>query len=443
MKSKKWAGWSLTVVLGTMIVASGCGSSSSSGTDSSSEGKESTTPKTEVKESSKASPVVVKAWYHQYGEKEAVDFLNTWTDEFNKSQDKIKLETTIVAGGTQDYYSKLSTAFASGAGPDLFEMDAADFSKYISSGIAEPLDDLITGDIRADFSENSLAGNSRDGKLYAVPFLIDSIGLYYDKDVLSAAGVEPPKTWDELKAAAKKLTTADRKGLVVSPIRGGYQNYEFWPFLWAAGGDVLDASGKSTYDSDATRKALQLYRDLAKDGSIYTTLQTDSWDINYLLSGKAAMQLSGIWATPTIEKSGKNIGLLPYPAVDAAGKQTSTLGGWSMIVNSKGHIAEAKDVIKWFWLDGTDRMGQMNTIGGFHLAPRKSVLEAKKDIYAKPLYKDWVDTVVPLGRKDLSLPPEVVTATNDAVQDALFSMDKDIDSIVKDASKKVDEALNK
>lgn len=127
---------------------------------------------------------------------------------------------------------------------------------------------------------------------------------------------------------------------------------------------------------------------------------------------------------------------MPYPAVDAQGKQTSTLGGWNMIVSSKGHQAEAKEAIRWFWLEGTDRMGQFNTIGGFHLAPRKSVLEAKKDIYSKPIYKDWVDTVVPLGRKDLSLPPEIVTATNDAVQEALFSMDRSIDAIVKDTDKK-------
>ncbi|WP_339314272.1 ABC transporter substrate-binding protein [Paenibacillus sp. FSL R10-2734] len=443
MISRKWANGSLAVILGSMLVVSGCGGNSNTkSTEGNTSGNASTTTNA-PKEKAESNPVVVEAWYHQYGEKEAVDFLNTWTDEFNKSQDKIKLKTTIVAGGTQDYYSKLSTAFASGAGPDLFEMDASDFSKYITSGIAAPLDDLISGNIRADFSENSLQGNSRDGKLYAVPFIIDAIGLYYDKDVLSAAGVEPPKTWDEFRAAAKQLTTVDRNGLVVSPIRGGYQNYEFWPFLWAAGGNVLDDSGtKSTFDSDATRKALQLYRDLSQDGSIAKTLQTDSWDINYLLSGKTAMQLSGIWATPTIEKSGKNIGLLPYPAVDASGKQTATLGGWSAIVNSKGHVAEAKEVIKWFWLDGTDRMGQINTIGGFHLAPRKSVLEAKKDIYSKPLYKDWVDTVVPLGRKDLSLPPEVVTATNDAVQQALFTTD-DIDKIVKDAEKRLQEALNK
>ncbi|MEC0227680.1 ABC transporter substrate-binding protein [Paenibacillus alba] len=435
MRTKNWSKSSIAAILGLMIVSSGCSSNPSTSTTSDS---------SKPAESSSGNPVVVKAWYHQYGEKEAVEFLNNWTAEFNKSQSKIKLETTIVAGGVADYYSKLSTAFASGAGPDFFEMDASDFSKYVSSGIAAPLDDLITGDIRKDFNEKALAGNTSNGKLYGMPFIIDAIGLYYDKDVLKAANIQPPKTWDELRDAAKKLTTPERKGFTLSPIRGGYQNYEFWPFLWAAGGNVLDDSGKkSTYDSDATRKALQLYRDLAKDGSIYTTLQTDSWDINYLLSGKTAMQLSGIWATPTIEKSGKNIGLVPYPAVDAQGKQTSTLGGWNMIVNSKGRQAEAKEVIRWFWLEGTDRMGQFNTIGGFHLAPRKSVLEAKKDIYSKPIYKDWVDTVVPLGRKDLSLPPEVVTATNDAVQEALFSMDRNIDTIVKDADKKVKEALAK
>ncbi len=389
--------------------------------------------------------VVVKAWYHQYGEKEAIEFLNQWTDEYNASQDKITLETTVVSGGVQDYYNKLTTAFASGEGPDIFEMDAADFLKYYQVGITTPLDDLISGDIRADFSEAALNSYTMpDGKLHAMPFIIDAIGLYYDKDALAEAGVAPPTTWDELKDAAKKLTTPERKGLVISPVAGGYAQYEFWPFLWAAGGNVLDTSGqKSAFDSDGTRKALQLYRDLSESGVIFPSLQSDSWDISYLLNGQTAMQICGIWATPKVEASKKNIGLIPYPAVDSSGKPTSVVGGWNIIINSKSkHIAEAKEVVKWTWLEGTDRMGQFNTVGGFHLAPRKSVLEAKKDIYGKPIYADWVNTVAPLGQKSLSLPPEVASTVQGAIQKALFQKTP-IDQLVTDTDAELQALLNK
>lgn len=391
-----------------------------------------------------ADRIVIQAWFHQYREEEALHFLNSWTDEFNDSQNKIELETTIVAGGVEDYYSKLTLAFASGEGPDLFEMDATDFYKYYESGIAAPLNDLLVGDVKDDFQKDILSYYTIEGKLYGIPFIVDAIGLYYDKDALEAEGLSPPTTWEELLATAEVLTTEDRKGLVITMLSGGYQTYEFWPFLWAAGGSVLDQSGKkSTFDSTSTRLALQLYRDLIADEFILSSLQTEAQDIQYLLNEQAAMQFSGIWATPKIVSSNKNIGLVPYPAINEDGQQLSVVGGWNMLVNSNSaHVDAAKEVIKWFWIDETTRMEKFNTIGGFHLAPRKSIIEGKSTVYSQPLYRDWVENVVPLGEKALSLSPEVGNIVNEAIQMALFNQEVSIDEIVKNAHEKINHVLD-
>lgn len=441
MRVKQYLGILLVVMLMVLSACSGNNSSSNSG--SSSESAPSSAASSEASGEANGKPVVVKAWFHQYGEKQSLEFLQQWTEEYNQSQNKIKVDLTIVAGGSNDYSNKLNTAFASGEGPDIFELSASDFVKFQGAGIVAPLDDLLTSDLKADIAPNLLAPYTVENKLYAIPFALDAFGLFYDKDVLSKANVEPPKTFDELKAAAKKLTTDNMKGLIMSPNPGGYQNAEFYPFLWNAGSDVLDATNKaSVFGGEGTVKALSLYREMMKDGSIPKQLETDSWDIQYLLNGQGAMQLSGVWTTPQIESSGKNIGLVPYPAVEAGGVQTTVLGGWSMMANANSeNLDAAKEVVRWLWLDNPQRMADFNTIGTFHLPTRNSAIVLKKDLFEKPLYKEWVE-MFKNGRKELSLPPEVATILTDSISNALFN-DTAVDQIVKEADEKIKSVLSK
>src|SRR5690606_16527157 len=121
-----------------------------------------------------------------------------------------------------------------------------------------------------DYFENTLAPITFDGKIYAFPSNMGMLALYYDKKVLAEAGIEPPKTWNELIESAKQLTTEDRYGLLVETNEGAYQNYEFYPFVWMNGGDILSQDGKEVLvkKNDAVKKALQFYRDIMNSGAV-------------------------------------------------------------------------------------------------------------------------------------------------------------------------------
>jgi len=110
-----------------------------------------------------------------------------------------------------DLVQKVLLAAASGSLPDIIYVDNSDVAQLADGGFILPLSDV---GLSTDGFVPALAalGNYK-GTDYALPSANNTIALYYNIDLLKAAGVEPPKTWEELKAAAKKLSKDQVYGL--------------------------------------------------------------------------------------------------------------------------------------------------------------------------------------------------------------------------------------
>ena len=119
------------------------------------------------------------------------EFFKSLPDLYAQVNPQVKI--TVQTVPWDDYLgTKLEAAFAAGAGPDLFFVSPGTIGKYINSGIAYSLNAFMTDTIVSDFSPSSIKGVSIGDKIYAIPFEIELVGLYYDADVLAAAGVQPP-----------------------------------------------------------------------------------------------------------------------------------------------------------------------------------------------------------------------------------------------------------
>ncbi|HTP59436.1 MAG TPA: extracellular solute-binding protein, partial [Spirochaetia bacterium] len=155
------------------------------------------------------------------------EFFKSLPDLYAKVNPNVKI--TVETVPWDDYLgTKLAAAFAAGAGPDLFFVSPGTIGKYINSGIAFALNPYLTSKQISDFSASSIRGVSIGDKIYAIPFEIEMIGLYYDADALAAAGVQPPKSWDDLKAAALKLKTDKRAGITIEVSKGAYQTFTWY-----------------------------------------------------------------------------------------------------------------------------------------------------------------------------------------------------------------------
>jgi multiple sugar transport system substrate-binding protein len=112
------------------------------------------------------------------------------------------------------YEQELLQAFASGTGPDVYEIHndwLPKYQQYLQPAPSSVIDVQQLNNNFAPVVANDFIGS--DGKIYALPLSIDDIALYYNKDILGGAGIAtPPKTWDELDADVKLITKQNSTG---------------------------------------------------------------------------------------------------------------------------------------------------------------------------------------------------------------------------------------
>ena len=133
-----------------------------------------------------------------------------------------------------DLVQKVLLAAASGSLPDIIYVDNSDVAQLADAGFILPLSEV---GLSTDGFVPALAalGNYK-GTDYALPSANNTIALYYNIDLLKAADVEPPKTWDELKAAAKKLSKDQVYGLAFPGIANEQGTFHTSTFVWSNGG---------------------------------------------------------------------------------------------------------------------------------------------------------------------------------------------------------------
>ncbi|MEU6841798.1 sugar ABC transporter substrate-binding protein [Streptomyces sp. NPDC046716] len=314
----------------------------------------------------KGAKVTLTQWYHQYGEEGTQAAVKRYAEQYTKANPDVAVNV-VWGADTSQYETKLNAALLGADAPDIFEL--GDFrAEMARKGQLAPLDDVY-GSAKDGFNKADLDYLTVDGKLYGIKTIDDVMVLFYRRSMLKKAGVTPPTTFDELVDAAKKLTDGDVKGLFL-----GNDGIGDSPYLlaWSQGKDLID--GKKVVYADAASSISGL-RDLHTDKSLLLGFTTDWYDAGAFTQGAAAMQWCGLWALPTIEKAlGDDFGVVPWPAHGATGRPVARLGGWTQAVNAKSkHVEEAKNYLKWLWIEQADIQIDWAVKYGFHVPPQTEV----------------------------------------------------------------------
>ncbi|MEO3800652.1 sugar ABC transporter substrate-binding protein [Nonomuraea sp. B1E8] len=187
---------------------------------------------------------------------------------------------------------KVTTALVSKKGFDLVVLGPDQIPQYAQQGTIEPVDDIVAP-AKASYLPNSLTALTVDGKLYGVPIYQTITAPIYNKKLFSEAGVNKvPETLDELKEAAPKLA-AKKVAILDYPGKPEVTlNQSFYPILWANGGTVFAADGKSVvFNGPEGVASLQLLLDLKAAGGLPPNTASKGNDIEggLLAAGKTAM----------------------------------------------------------------------------------------------------------------------------------------------------------
>ncbi|MGI5503663.1 ABC transporter substrate-binding protein [Lentzea sp. CA-135723] len=348
----------------------------------------------------------LRQWYHAYGEPGVQQAVERYAQAYGK----VPVDVQWNPG---DYDSKLATALLSGTGPDVFE--ATTQVSAVRAGQLTPLDDVIAS-ARDDFTASILAGHTVDGQLYGIPQAVDVQMLFYRKSMLAAAGVSPPSTVDELVDAARRLTTSGVKGLFAGNDAG--VKVLAGPALWSAGLDYVTPEHQVGFDDPVAAEAIGKLRSLQTSGALLLGAVKDWSEPDAFTQGLVAMQWTGLWTVPAVQKAlGDDFGVLPWPRLNASGRASVPVGAYGAMVNARSaKVAEAKEFVRWLWVERTDYQADFNQSYGFHIPPRSSLASA-----AEKLKTGAGAEAVTLVRDNAksSNPPDWTSAMRTAFEDAV------------------------
>ena len=357
--------------------------------------------------------------------KTQVDWFVKMADDWNK-QSETKVQLDYVANNDYVNGSKLSTAFASGSGPDIFLISPGDFLRYYNGGVLLDLTPYISPEAQADFPEGIIGSRKVDGKIYGVPMELEPMAFYYSKKAFDEAGLNEnnvPKTWDELLELGKKLTTKDRYGLLFETTPGYYQNFTWYPFMWQGGAEFQTKDGKSAFDSPGVVQALKLWQDAVNSGAAPRQVNSGGWDVVANLgAGSCAIQNCGIWGISAMDSNAKDVpyGIFKLP-IPKGGKYVTVGGGWAFVANAKGKNPEAAGkFIAWALAsmdkDSIQREADWSTVAKSDMPTRSSVLTQSADVLNKGNLGIFTKDILPGVRAEPRLPPEVYKIISDAIQ---------------------------
>src|ERR687885_1954449 len=277
--------------------------------------------------------------------------------DFTAKNPGITVEPEIVP--FDDHFTKLQREFAGGNAADVFHLNTANAAAFTFGNQLLPVDDRLTqaGLKRDDFIKESLdIYEYLDGKLYVVPFYLDSMGFAYNQDLLAKAGVPTPKDlqaqgkwdWNALRDMAKELTSGDGPERVHGFLAQNDGQTGYFNFIFANGGDLWNADRTRTaLDQPPAMEALQFMADLIlkdKTSPDPQALQTQA-KLPRFYGQKLAMFLAGSfniinlrsnikdfsWDVTLMPKGKQQVGFIHALAHGIYGKSPNADAAWELV----------------------------------------------------------------------------------------------------------------
>ncbi len=195
-----------------------------------------------------AAPAPTEVTLQLFGDPAEVAGYRQLITAFEAKHPDVKVRLVPI-GKQKDHMAKLTTAFSGGTPPDLFLLNYRRFGQFAAKGVLEPLGPRLEKSAvlhERDLYSPAVEAFKLDGRLECIPQNVSSLVVYWNRGLFQRLGVPPPKpdwTWDDFRKTAQALTRdedgdgrMDVHGLAFEPTLS-----RLAPFVWQAGGDVVDS----------------------------------------------------------------------------------------------------------------------------------------------------------------------------------------------------------
>lgn len=313
----------------------------------------------------------------------------------------IKTEIQVVEWGS--YWTLLEAGASGGEMPDVFWMHSNEAVRYMANDILLDITDKIAESDKLEmdkFPEDIKEMYQWNDKTYAVPKDVDTIAIWYNKDMFDEAGIEYPDgswTWDEFYDIAEKLTKEDGSqfGFAANPSN---EQDTWMNIIYSMGGSVLTEDNKSGFDDPNTIKAMNFVDKCIKNVMPPAATMSETGTDVLFSSGKVAMISQGSWMVSGFKDNEyivehADVARLPKDA--ETGRSVSLYNGlgWAASANTS-MPDEAFQLIEWF---GTKDMQQKQADLGVTMAAYEGMSEGwvkSTDAFNLQPYLDAMEDIV-------------------------------------------------
>jgi multiple sugar transport system substrate-binding protein len=302
----------------------------------------------------KPNDLITLNWWQFWTNPEVKPTIVELIEQFEKENPNVKVNLTDLTWS--DGHEKIVVAFGSGTAPDVLELGSDWVPEFSYQDVL--LDVTFKAEkIKKEFLmwEPATIGNPTDAsqKIFGFPWILDTRVLFYNKDLMKKAGLnpeKPPKTWDELLDYCKAVNRLKpgAYGFGANSAERHRLYKKFLPFLWANGGRILsDDQKESKINSSDGIQALEFYKKLTQNGMIDTQAMLDE----AFKHNKIGFVISGGWLLNDLRKNYPELNfgicLMPKPESDQ-GTPASFAGGEFLVINKKTkNPQEALELIKF------------------------------------------------------------------------------------------------
>lgn len=388
MKSKKVLSLIFAILMMASVVLTGCGKAA--------EPVNTAEPSTPA-ESSSGEQEEVKDVTIRFGLWGSEKEISVYTDVAKGSEEQfpgLKLEMQTYPSSA-DFWNQLPAQIAAKTAPDIVKLTNEGAYEYISKGMFAPIDDLVkeAGLDLSAYADSAKAIWAADGKQYGIPVSVVPAMFIINKDMWDAAGLgDYPKTWDEVKEAAKALTKDGVKGICIN-----LMEFHFTQYALSYGGGW--GNGK-TINSDANVKALETIVDMFKEGVAISPQEAGyGWDGEVFANKLAAMTTGGYWYKGFLSESAPDINWVVIGMPEGTTKGcTSHSDGWVVLKDATDKLAAVKAA---YYLTRDEALEKVMTEVGIN--PSKPSLSSKY-YEVNPEFKA-IEEMVPYA-KDFGYPAD-------------------------------------
>jgi len=284
-----------------------------------------------------------------------IQFYEQMAERWNEANPDRQIDLVATAYPYDDMHNQLLVALQSGVGaPDIVDIEISRFPNYLrGTPQLVPLNDIVEPVVE-DFVQARFEIYGKDGNYYGLPFHVGATVMYYNTEILDAAGVDIDaiETWDDYIAAGIQVREATGTPMTTVEVT---EQWTFWPLISQRGSGLVEEDGTVILDNDINVDTLEFLHDLVYEHEIAVPAPGGFHHAEeyygFMNDGGAASILMPFWYmgrfTDYMPDLNGKIAVRPLPRFTPDGNRSAGMGGTGTVITTQTED-ESLDLAKDF-----------------------------------------------------------------------------------------------